>query len=324
MADVTVALTDAASGAEAGAVQLPPEVLYGLGEQLGPFTFDGAGAGSSEPFGGVVRPDAGPPLYLRAVPITATSGAEQRRAYLIAHRIAQVGPKPFGEIYTARYRLILHEHLAGRQADLAPESPDLPLVADYLRRSASALSGDRVGEVGSIGGALAADGSWPLLAGLAHSGLDSREWEEINRLVTLDFAAMRLDGPCVVHTRLHPGNLLVSADTVTAVGWRAACFGPAWADTALLIPHLVDAGHSPAAAEKWAAQHGELAQAGEEAVTALAVAVAGRAVFRTSRMYDGHDALGASVPAKAALEWMRHRLAARPKARRLRVTGGEW
>ncbi len=323
MADLTVAFTDATSADEADAVQLPLEVLHGLGEHLGPFAFEGAGAGTSGVFAGVVRPDNGAPLYLRAVPITATSGAEQRRAYLVAQRIARVGPGPFGEIYTAHYRLILHEHVAGRRVDLAPGSSDLPLVADYLRRSAVALTGDRVGEVGSIGGSLAAGGSWPLLAGLAYSNLDPREWDEINRLVTLDFAAMWLDGPCVVHARLHPGNMLVNAGSVMAVGWRAACFGPAWTDSALLVPHLVDAGHSPVAAEKWAVQHGELAQAGEEAVTALAVAVAGRALFRESRMYDGHDAL-TQIPPKAALEWMRHRLTARPRARRVRVTGGEW
>ncbi|MFF1868712.1 hypothetical protein [Kitasatospora herbaricolor] len=313
MADLTPASTDAASVGEAEARPLPEDVLHGLREQLGPFTFEGAGTGSPGVFSGVVRPAGRGPLYLRAVPITANSGAEQRRGYLIAHRIAQVGPESFGEIYTARYRLILHEHLAGRRADLAPGSPDLPLVADYLRRSVSALSGDRIGEVGSIGGALAADGSWPLLAGLAHSNLDPREWDEINRLVTQDFAAMRLDGPCVVHARLHPRNLLVAAETVTAVGWRAACFGPAWTDSALLIPHLVDAGHPPAAAENWASEHAELGQAGEGAVTALAVAVAGRAVFRTSRMYEGDDALR-RIPAKAALEWMRHRLSRSPES----------
>ncbi|MFC9326996.1 hypothetical protein [Kitasatospora sp. NPDC057015] len=323
MADLTTAFTGATAVGEADPLQLPLDVVHGLGEQLGPFSFDGTDRRSSGVFTGVVRPDSGSPLYLRAVPITATSGAEQRRAYLVAHRIARVGPEAFGEIYTARHRLILHEYVAGRPVDLAPGSPDLRLVGDYLRRSAEALTGDRVGEVGSIGGALAAGGSWPLLAGLAYSSLDPREWDEINRLVTLDFAAMRLDGPCVVHARLHPGNLLLGAGRVAAVGWRAACFGPAWTDSALLVPHLVDAGHSPAAAEKWVVQHGELAQADEEAVTALAVAVAGRAVFRSSRIYDGHDAL-TQIPAKAALEWMRHRMAARPRARRTRMTGGEW
>ncbi|WP_425581795.1 phosphotransferase family protein [Streptosporangium vulgare] len=54
-----------------------------------------------------------------------------------------------------------------------------------------------------------------------------------------------LDGPTLLHADLHAGNLLVDGGRCQVVDWSMACRGAAWVDVALLVPRLVDAGHTP-------------------------------------------------------------------------------
>ncbi|MET8340676.1 phosphotransferase family protein [Streptosporangium canum] len=72
-------------------------------------------------------------------------------------------------------------------------------------------------------------------------------------------ARARLDwdaiaGGTLLHADLHGGNLLAGPAGVRLIDWGLACQGNAWVETALLIPRLILAGHTPEQAEALAKQ----------------------------------------------------------------------
>lgn len=59
-----------------------------------------------------------------------------------------------------------------------------------------------------------------------------------------------LQGRALAHTDLSPHNMLVTpVRKLRLLDWALACPAPAWADTALTIPRLISAGHTPEQAE---------------------------------------------------------------------------
>lgn len=79
-------------------------------------------------------------------------------------------------------------------------------------------------------------------------------------------------GTRLAHTDLHSLNLLVG-DQVWVVDWARAA--TSWLDAGFLLLRLIDAGHSPDAAERWAEATDSWASAPAEGRTAFAVAVLG-------------------------------------------------
>ncbi|WP_051724168.1 hypothetical protein [Micromonospora chokoriensis] len=145
--------------------------------------------------------------------------------------------------------LLGFEHVAGRHADLAPGSPDLPLLAALLTE----LSGQPT----------------PCPPVAVRPFAD--RW---HTLVDPEL----VDGDTLLHTDMTPRNFLVpegQAESATRlVDWSAPARGAAWIDTAFLLLRLVRAGHTPAAAEDWATQIPAYACAPEQSVTAFADALA--------------------------------------------------
>lgn len=64
-----------------------------------------------------------------------------------------------------------------------------------------------------------------------------------------------LQGQVVAHTDMSPHNMLMTPDgKLLLLDWALACPAPAWADTALTVPRLISAGHTPDQAEIHAKQ----------------------------------------------------------------------
>ncbi|MEV6209546.1 phosphotransferase [Kitasatospora sp. NPDC051914] len=287
--------------------------LTAVADRLGgaPVRFDRLPTGPLRGVCGRLTLDDGRAVHVTAAGWNSPGITELRREVLISDRIAAVGPALLCAVREVESCVLVHELVSGRSVSLVPGSPDLAPVGDFLLRSAKALAGDPVGQVGVLGDALRFWPSWERFAGSAWSRavLDPREARVLQRLTALDGRAQRLGGPAVVHGSLHPGNLLITPDGgVTAVGWRRARFGPAWADAALLVPHLVEAGRDPAGAEAWARQYAGLDQADEDDLTALAVALAGRVWWRDHGPTNPYG-FPWRVGRDAALRWMRFRLA---------------
>ncbi|MGP4022357.1 phosphotransferase family protein [Actinomadura sp. 3N407] len=85
------------------------------------------------------------------------------------------------------------------------------------------------------------------------------------RLVSLE----SLKGETLLHYDLHSGNLLTANQETYVIDWSFACRGQPWIDAALLVPRLIEAGQSPAAAEALVTAHPGWRTAPADAVTGL-------------------------------------------------------
>ncbi|MGW1677704.1 phosphotransferase family protein [Saccharopolyspora sp. NPDC002376] len=163
------------------------------------------------------------------------------------------------------------EHLPGRPADLSPSSPDLPRIADVVRR---------------IGG-LPAPGLRPIRA--RWGGVDwwvklaadapelASNWD-VDAMSALALRAPELaDGDRLVHSDLHGEQFLLGLDSeVHVIDWGFPGAGAAWVDPAYLVLRLVEAGHEPSDAETWARRElPAFAEADDQTVTTFAAYLAG-------------------------------------------------
>ncbi|WP_067491651.1 hypothetical protein [Actinomadura hibisca] len=60
-----------------------------------------------------------------------------------------------------------------------------------------------------------------------------------------------LRGNALLHTDLHPSNILIGADQTCVVDWAWPTRGAGFIDPALFVIQLIAAGHSPQQAESW-------------------------------------------------------------------------
>jgi aminoglycoside phosphotransferase (APT) family kinase protein len=93
--------------------------------------------------------------------------------------------------------------------------------------------------------------------------LSSRPWPESisKKPLTSRVAAFipanqadALAGRTLAHTDASAFNVIVTNGEVRLLDWAMACPGPAWADSALMIPRLIATGHTLAQAEQVARQ----------------------------------------------------------------------
>jgi hypothetical protein len=122
------------------------------------------------------------------------------------------------------WNLLGFECVPGQHADYSPRSPDLPKVADTLRR---------LQEVAFPGGieVKRAEHRWAAYTATPHL----------------------LAGTSLLHTEWTPGNVLVG-NRAYLVDWAWPTKGAAWIDPACWVVWLIASGHPPDSAEDCAAQ----------------------------------------------------------------------
>ncbi len=176
------------------------------------------------------------------------------------------------------------EVVSGRVADIRPGSPDLPVVVDLLNR----LAGLELPEI-------------------------ALEWHDtrLDRFATNEAEARLFRGDALLHADINHTNLLVAARTAGngparswAVDWGWPVRGAGFVDPAVLVVQLVAAGHSPEAAEAWAARCVAFARADPAALDAYAAAKT-RMWWTLARQRPDRTARRAL--AGAAEAWARHR-----------------
>lgn len=163
------------------------------------------------------------------------------------------------------------DHVAGRPANFAPRSPDLPRLRALFSEpwpAPPAVTRRLSTRWASLPG-------WSRLARQFPETLDPWAQRHLARLIALEAdAPNHVSGNDLLHTDLSPLNFLVG-DQVWLVDWAWACLGPAWVDVAFMVLRLIYAGHTCAEAETWAATVPTWAAASDEALLAFAVAVSG-------------------------------------------------
>ncbi|MFD5255633.1 aminoglycoside phosphotransferase [Streptomyces bobili] len=143
-------------------------------------------------------------------------------------REAPRAPQVLWEVDADGWLLFGYEYIAGRYPDLAPGSEDLARLARTLTAVSMA--------------------PWPEMS--RKRPLHTR-WagflpEEV---------PTGLQGRGLAHTDMSPHNMLVTpAGELILLDWALACPAPAWADSALTVPRLISAGHTPEQAESIARQ----------------------------------------------------------------------
>ncbi|MFF3786269.1 phosphotransferase [Streptomyces sp. NPDC001933] len=165
--------------------------------------------------------DSGP-VFLKA----AEQGhpwAAQATDAAINPNVTALSPRLLLRVESSGWDALVFEFAPGRSADLRPNSSDLGLVADVMTA---------LGELRRP--------SFDLPVAQKHFAKDA-ETEDLEHLAGQD----------LLHLDLNPDNIRV-AEKALVVDWASPTVGAAWVDVAGLIVRLIDAGHTPESADRWA------------------------------------------------------------------------
>jgi Ser/Thr protein kinase RdoA (MazF antagonist) len=217
-----------------------------------------------------------------------------------------------GEI--AGWVVLVFDDIDGRHADLSPGSPDIGPVVAAVAGLESVLTPCP---------AQAAPPAEADLAGLVHGwrelatapeppGLDGwarRHLDDLAAAETLWLTAA--DGKTLVHGDISASNLLVTrVGSVFLIDWAQPVCGASWLDVADLVPHLILAGHDPAAAEQALATVTAWHDADPGVITSYAAAFAGywtRMSRKPAPPGVPHLRSHQARAATAATAWVAHR-----------------
>ncbi len=169
------------------------------------------------------------------------------------------------------------EAVAGRHADLMPESHDLFVVVGLV---------DRIGRLE--------------LPPVAEAWTESR-WD---RFADDDASAALLAGDSLLHTDINGSNFLLPGGNGWVVDWAWPTRGAGFIDPACLVLQLIAAGHSAAQAERWASSCTAWLDADPKGLDAFASANVRMFRHLTSRKPEA-EWLGAML--RAAGAWAQHR-----------------
>ncbi|AUY51408.1 phosphotransferase [Streptomyces sp. CB01881] len=216
-----------------------------------------------------------------------------------------IAPRMLWKVEAAGWLALGFERAPGRHADLSPGSADLPLVAQTLETLAETLTPAPPLRAFSLADRWSGQDFWHKLGDQHRDRLDSWTMERLDTLILAEREAPDLiDGKTLVHTDLTGPNMLVDGHTVRVIDWAFPAPGSPWADTAYVVIRLIEAGHAPADAEKWADSVSMWREASPRPVTAFGAILTGlwtsRAVETPGAPWDGLSANG--------LAWLRHRL----------------
>jgi hypothetical protein len=185
--------------------------------------FSPADRGGHAAFAGAVRGAAGL-VFVKGVPLAdVREAAFMRREAATLRHVRPLGPALLWTVGAGGWLLIGMEHIDGYHPDYAPGSVDLELVADAVRECS---------------GLQCPDGVKDYPARFRKFGAD----------------ASALAGEALIHADLNPFNVLIQDGKPRVVDWAFAARGAWWLEGALLLPWLMQNGHTPALAEGWAAE----------------------------------------------------------------------
>ncbi len=256
---------------------LPANVREAVEEHAGPVVgAESASVGRNSAFAATLTTQEG---------LVFCKGGRSEGAQAVMHRNeaavnpflpADLAPPLLWRVEQDGWLLLGFHHVAGQHADLSPGSPDLPLVAEAVRKI-GAITPPEVPRR-SI-----AD-HWDMALG---AGTVS-DWAAR--------APQHMRGSNLIHSDLNPLNILI-ADAAHVVDWAWWRTGAAWIDPAFAVVRLVAEGHEPAQAEEWATQFDGFREAPSEAITAFAASL----VCLWERKFAATDVT------QAARSWVEHR-----------------
>jgi hypothetical protein len=203
---------------------LPDTVRTGIQARTGPVAdAASASAGRNSEVAAILDTPDGK-VFVKGTRADHPQALTQRREAEINPHVQPVAPRLLWHLETGGWDLLGFEHINGRPVDLAPGSGDLPDIAAAL----TAVTNMPCPTV-------------PL------KRIEQR-WTGYANPAALALLA----GDTLLHTDLHPDNMLTNGRKVYFVDWAWPTLGAAWVDTAILALWLISTGHSVDQAELWA------------------------------------------------------------------------
>lgn len=247
---------------------LPAPVRGAVTDHIGPiFGSDAVRGGRNNDLAAVVH-TADRPVFLKGV------NGDDRRARMLRNEItagrlaAGIAPEVLFAVDDAGWLVVGFEHLPGRAADLAPGSPDLPLVAGAVNRIGEITAP----ELRPLRDRWADVSWWRRLADEAPVVVDAWKATEVSRCAAR--VPQLVAGDRLLHTDLHGAQFVLGdGGAVNVIDWGFPGAGAPWVDAAFMVLRLVEAGHTPADAEAWAQR--ALAYFRADSMTAFAAFIAG-------------------------------------------------
>lgn len=258
-----------------------------------------APAGRNSEFSTTLRTSAGL-VFVKGITTGNPGVRAHRHEAAVNPRLPELAPRLMWTVEVSGWLFLGYEHVDGRHADLSPRSPHLPLLADALR----GLGGLPAGDAPDLATQWARLAAWRRLRHDPPADLHPWSRSNLDRFVDWERRAVEaVAGDHLAHTDLHSLNILVG-ERLRVVDWAWSRAAAPWLDAGFLLLRLIDAGHSPVAAERWARGTEAWAAAPEEDRTAFAVAVLGIWEF----LQRDHPLPHRERLTDAARSWVRHRL----------------
>jgi len=184
-----------------------------------------AGTGINSGIAAMINTERGS-FFVKGVPIDHSQARTQQREADINPHLPLGSPWLLWRVRTAGWDLLGFELLHGRTADFSPGSPDLTKVVDALDR----------------------------LARTPCPAIPLKDVAQRWAPYTDPAALHLLHGEHLLHTDMAPHNVLVGDHGAHLIDWAWPTRGPAWADPAVWVLRLLEAGHTPEQADTWAAR----------------------------------------------------------------------
>ncbi|XVQ07273.1 hypothetical protein ACQP1W_32265 [Spirillospora sp. CA-255316] len=232
---------------------LPAPVRHAVTERAGPvLSADPAPRGAGSDLVATLRTGDGP-IFLKGSRLNGPRADVRRIEARVQPFLPGCAPRMLWHTETAGWLLMAFEYVDGRRADLSPGSADLGEVTRLL----AALSEEARPDLP----VLPVERRWAPFATSAELGL--------------------LCGDILAHMDFTAENVLIGKRS-WLIDWAWPSRAAAWLDTASMVVRLIQAGHSPQAAETWAQQIPAWEQASTHALRAYANARLALAASRAS------------------------------------------
>jgi hypothetical protein len=220
---------------------LPPAACTAVQEHTGPLLEVAEVSTGANSAIAVKACTASGEVFIKGIPVDNRQVKTQRREAAVNPHLPKSAPRLLWHLQAGGWDLLGFEVVDGQVADFSPDSPDLPLVVDALTELAATPCPDI--ELLSFAQRYAAYSDTPDL----------------------------FTGDTLLHTDMAPHNVLID-HTAHLIDWAWPSRGPAWADPAVWAVRLIEAGHSPAQAERWASKLPAFSDADPETLLAFAQA----------------------------------------------------
>lgn len=235
--------------------QMPAAVREGLADLLGEIAFADVQSGGFTPgLAARLQLANGQRVFAKGIPTEHPLAGKYRDEAATTRLLPPTAPAPRlrWDGHIGDWVVLILDDLDARHADLSVGSSDVPRVVATVTGLADVLTPCPSASAPAAELDLAEFvHGWRELTKAPPADLPDWERHHLDALADLETEWLAAAaGDTLVHGDVNSSNLLVGETGVYLIDWAQPARGAAWLDVTDLIPHLILAGHPPAAAEE--------------------------------------------------------------------------